>query len=343
MRFTFRPHTRGRRSRLGVPTGARSGGVVIGRKRTGVVVAAMASLALLAGASVATHSSDPPTVRAAGFGAGQDAPTVVDLTVSCKVAGHTGEARLTLSLARLGGKARWITKIKEYRITPPGGSNSRNRANAKALASVDLPDLGRGLHRSQFNSGDDLKQDGRWHPLGVQGTIDTALNHREKSVDYRMTTYAEVVFVFDVAGSDPQCVAKTPKRVFGSDIKNVTTVKNEPVRDDPIAYCLALTGGGTCRIERTDTKTSTISADVGFTYGWLTARLSYSWSHSRSVTVSQSSPPLNAGELFFAYPTATRYDFDTFVHFWGEQARLTPASAYEIDGGVAHEVIPRRN
>ncbi|HEX5753727.1 MAG TPA: hypothetical protein VFZ09_46490 [Archangium sp.] len=267
------------------------------------------------------------------------ATTSVKLAQSCTVGNFKGEMEVTTTFTPRGSGGDWTTTVNRYRITRLNGQSGGNKANVDLSFYVNRVGLGP-LVRKDAYSPDAMIQDGQWHDLGLSGTIqDVPLLYSRSATSYDpLQSSVFVKFTFDKSGGDPSCMTARSSnwgREVGDIVKETSQVKFE----DYITYCVAVTGGGTCTISKTETKSSSVTVGAGISIGWLTSQLSYSWVNEKSVTVSCTSPTLNAGQQFWAYPTGTRYKFSTFAQFFGQQALVVPGSAFEVDGGVACETV----
>lgn len=274
---------------------------------------------------------------------GPQTATSVKLTQSCTTGNFTGEADVTTTFTPNGDGNNWTTTVDRYRITRLNGQSGGNKANVNLDFYLERGGVGWELGKT-VPSADAMIQDGAWHNLGTSGTIQNvplelqALYNPGYAV---LSGFVSVRFIFDKSGSDPSCVA-TKTTDWGRDMKDLVAVRNQAKLEDPITYCMAVTGGGTCSISQTDTKSSTLTVEGGISYGWATAKISYNWTTSTAVRVTCSSPVLATGQQFWAYPTGTRYTFSTSARFFGQQVRVAPGSAFEVDGGVACATITPR-
>ncbi|MGK9146149.1 hypothetical protein KXS11_00790 [Plantibacter flavus] len=284
---------------------------------------AIASLAIVSATVVSTPPARAAVVSSSGL-----------RTVSCTQGNFRGEAQIrptfTGTNSWSGSGNTWHARVESYRITRLNGQSGGNKANAD-VATHQVSN-GTPKYSALKYSPDNLRQDGQWHSLSSQSyTLPIVM------LD---TSYLEasVRFVFDKSGSDPQCTARVGLPAGGL-VDGIVAQRHAVGYTDPIAYCKVDTPGQRCTITKTDTKSSTVEVSAGVSVGWVTGRLTHSWTNSASVSVGCWSQELEAGQSFYAYPTGTRYTFRTATTFFGEALNPTSGTAFEVDGGVACSVI----
>ncbi|WP_426624437.1 hypothetical protein ACPPVW_18825 [Leifsonia sp. McL0607] len=272
------------------------------------------------------------------------AATIVKLTQSCTNGDFKGEADLTTTFTPSGEGGDWTTTVDSYRITRSNGQAGGNKANVNLFFWVERGGVGPEVQKSVW-SADAMIQDGAWHNLGISGTIANVpiqLKPLYSSSGYAVLSgVAEVKFVFDKSGSDPSCVA-TKSTNWGRDLSGLRSIPEQVRYEAPLRYCSAGSNGGTCTITSTDTVSSSVTVGAGINYDWITAHISYTWTQSKSVSVAVTSPPLNAGQKFYVYPTGTRHEFSTSAHFFGQRVLVAPGSAFEVDGSLHYNTVDPR-
>ncbi|MEO8095181.1 MAG: hypothetical protein ABI632_09620 [Pseudolysinimonas sp.] len=104
-----------------------------------------------------------------------------------------------------------------------------------------------------------------------------------------------------------------------------------------LTYCQVGTSGATCTISSSWSATRTIGLDLGVTRSVVAAGLSISSSGSKSVSVSCTSPVLNAGDRWSAYPKGSRYTYQvrkTTTYTTPPTSTSGVLNAFDPDGGV---------
>lgn len=257
-----------------------------------------------------------------------DMPSV-STTVSCSAGGMTGEARLTLA----SDGTRWRTTVDSYRITANGRSKGNINPYLSGRNFVGQVTLDRKEH-----SRDAMVQDGQWHDLGLtlaQSSLPWS------SISQTSSTGTE--FVFDKSGSDPRCTAGVSSSGARRSVQHVKTVPGVIDRLQPLTSCHVLTDGITCSIAETKNVSSSVTLNgsvnpTGESLQWLTGGISSSWTSSRSVDVRCTSPAMQRGQLFVAYPMGTTTEFRVQVDAFG--VRIDgPGAAFEVAAGIACEVV----
>lgn len=295
-----------------------------------------AGMAVLASLLVVPLAAEPAQAMPS------QAPVSVKLTQTCSTGNFTGEADLTATFTPTGNSGTWTTTVDRYRITRSNGQAGGNKANVDLSFWVNWG-TGQTAEYKEAKSADAMIQDGAWHGLGTSGTLTNLplQSSRTEQLFDQMNAHVVVQFTFDKSGIDPSCRAGRVSD-WGRDMADIQTARQQVKYEDPITYCLAITGGGTCTISQTDTKSSEVSVEAGISYAWVTGKVSYKWTTSTAVRVSCASPVMEAGQRFWAYPTGTRYTFSTFSKFFGNRVLAAPGSAFEVDGGVACETASPR-
>lgn len=77
-----------------------------------------------------------------------------------------------------------------------------------------------------------------------------------------------------------------------------------------LSYCDVSRTGATCTISKTASATRSIAVDLGITRSEVAGSLNISASSSVSIAVSCTSPKLNAGERWSAYPNGTAFTYN---------------------------------
>ncbi|TWX35598.1 hypothetical protein ES689_13550 [Frigoribacterium sp. ACAM 257] len=295
------------------------------------LIGAVALLGSLAIAPAPAVASAPE----GGISAEVDAaPTSTTFSLACTNGNFRGEAQVTASLEYSGGQANWTTTVDRYRITRSNGQSRGDKANIDLEFVVKAGVLSN-LKTASANSSDAMRQDGSWHDLGLGKTMSNApLQHPYPSEP--LSAMVDVRFTFDKSNGDPSC-RSWKIGDWGRAVKDVRTSPGAFGRDDEISSCTVQTSGATCSIAKTDTKASTVSVTSGLDSGWVSGQLSASWTTSRAVSVSCTSPQLTAGQRWAAYPSGTYYTFSTFARLFDVQALVAPGHAFEVDGGVGCE------
>lgn len=114
------------------------------------------------------------------------------------------------------------------------------------------------------------------------------------------------------AGAAPQAPGPV---VINTEVVDVRSYANSPQYSDRLTYCQAVTEGQTCTISQSFSVTRSIGVDLGMSRGAVAAGLSISASDTNALSVSCTSPPLAAGQIYEAYPSGTRYYYR--IKKWG--------------------------
>lgn len=88
-------------------------------------------------------------------------------------------------------------------------------------------------------------------------------------------------------------------------VVDVSRYDNITKYDQVLGECRASTPGVTCTIQRSSSSTRTIGIDLGVSRSFVAAKLGISSSSTTTVSVSCTSPPLSAGQVFRAHPVGT--------------------------------------
>ncbi|MGK9146148.1 hypothetical protein KXS11_00785 [Plantibacter flavus] len=278
-------------------------------------------------AVVWTLAAPPPPAAAASVASGTH-------LVQCTSGNFRGEARVRTVFNGADSwhpsANSWTVAVESYRISRLNGQSGGNKANLN-MRSVTHTDGGSST--SQWDvSPDNLRQTSTWTPLeSVAVTTRVALANT-RWLD------AELQFIFDKSGSDPRCTVKLGAAAGGT-LSGVVETPNAIDYENPLTYCIALTGGLRCIISQNVTTSSRVEVAGGVRIGWVTASLARSWEESTSVSIVCTSPELQAGQRYYAYPTGTKYRFRTGTTFFGESLNAADGSAFQVDGGVACSTV----
>jgi len=307
-------------------------GLIAKQKRSSAITMAITTFGLL----VVPFGSGPAQAEEAVTPL---AVTSVPGTGSCTTGNFKGEVETTTQFTPGGNGGEWKTTVNRYRITRLNGQSGGNKANVDLSFGVNRVGFGNLVNRAA-NSPDAMIQDGQWHTLNTSGTIQDVplLHNRSGNIYDPLEASIAVKFTFDKSGADPSCqTVKTSP--WGRGVMDTEKKTNQIKFEDPITYCIAVTGGGTCTITKVETKSSSLTVGAGISIGWVSTELSYTWATEKQVSVSCTSPTLTSGQQFWSYPTGNRYIFSTFTNFFERRALVAPGSAFEVDGGTACETV----
>lgn len=101
-----------------------------------------------------------------------------------------------------------------------------------------------------------------------------------------------------------------------------------------ITYCGVGTAGATCTLSISTTVSRDIQVGATLSRGTVAASLSISSSSSRSVTVACTSPPMQAGQIWSAYPYGTRLTYRIVTRTTGSATYTGWLYAFDPTGGI---------
>lgn len=99
--------------------------------------------------------------------------------------------------------------------------------------------------------------------------------------------------------------------VYTREVINKSKVSNSYVnRSNRLGSCTVGSTGSVCTISRTESATRSIDLSLGITRGAVSASLGISAAQSVSTAVSCTSPAMNAGQTWSAYPRGDRWSYN---------------------------------
>ena len=101
-----------------------------------------------------------------------------------------------------------------------------------------------------------------------------------------------------------------------------------------ITYCGVGTAGATCTLSQSTTVSRDIQVGMNLTRGTVAASLSISSSSSRAVTVSCTSPAMQRGQIWSAYPYGTRLRYRIVTRTTGSSTYTGWLYAFDPTGGI---------
>jgi len=101
-----------------------------------------------------------------------------------------------------------------------------------------------------------------------------------------------------------------------------------------ITYCGVGSAGATCTLSLTTTVSRDIQLGMNLSRATVAASLSISSTTSRSVTVACTSPPMQPGQIWSAYPYGTRLTYRIVTRTTASASYTNWLYAFDPTGGI---------